>query len=177
MPRPPSARATRRIFLLVPFKDKDEASALGAGFEFYKPGQRPPGKPPGYCFIPPGELIAPFAKWRRAGNPFAPDPTKLPTSVPGGKNAAAVALGSLGGRAGGHKGGKARAANRSPEELSAIGRKGAAARQAKAMERRRAELALQRGEGIKADPVEREDVSPGHIEEITGVTPDDPDDD
>jgi hypothetical protein len=42
------------------------------------------------------------------------------------------------------------------------------------MERRRAELALQRG---KADPAERKYVSRWQIEEITGVTPDDPDDD
>ena len=110
MPRPPSERATRKIFLRVPFSDKDEAKRLGAGFEFYKDGQRREGAPPGYCFIPPGELVAPFAKWRRIGNPFAPNPTEIPATT-GGKNAAAVALGSLGGRAGGHKGGRARAAN------------------------------------------------------------------
>ena len=40
------------------------------------------------------------------------------------KNPAAVALG----RKGGKKGGKARAANLTPEQLSAIGRKGAAKR-------------------------------------------------
>ena len=43
----------------------------------------------------------------------------------GSKNAAAVALGRLGGL----KGGKARAKNRTPAELSAIGRKGAQARE------------------------------------------------
>ena len=104
MPRPSSERATRKIFLRVPFSDKDEAQRLGAGFEDYKPGQRREGAPPGYCYIPPGELVAPFAKWRRIGNPFAPNPTEIPATTPGGKNAAAVALGSLGGRAGGHKG-------------------------------------------------------------------------
>jgi hypothetical protein len=129
----------------VPFSDKDEAKRLGAGFEYYKPGQRREGAPPGYCFIPPGELVAPFAKWRRIGNPFAPNPTEIPATTPGGKNAAAVALGSLGGRAGGHKGGRARAANLTPEELSAIGRKGAAAKRAKAEERRRQKLADARG--------------------------------
>ena len=47
-----------------------------------------------------------------------------------------------GGRAGGHKGGKARAANLTPEELSAIGRKGAAAKWAKVEERRREKVRL-----------------------------------
>lgn len=136
MARPASNVATRKIFLLVPYEERAEAKALGAGYESYKSGQKPKGKPSGYWYIRPGALIAPFAKWRRAGNPFAPDPTKI-LETKGGKNAAAVALGSLGGRAGGHKGGKARAANLSPEELSAIGRKGQAAKQAKAAERRR----------------------------------------
>jgi hypothetical protein len=115
MPRPPSERATRKIFLRVPFSDKDEAQRLGAGFEYYKPGQRREGAPPGYCFIPPGELVAPFAKWRRIGNPFAPNPTEIPATTPAGKNAAAVALGSLGGRAGGHKGGAGRGRRTSPQ--------------------------------------------------------------
>ena len=44
--------------------------------------------------------------------------------------------------AGGHKGGKARAANLTPEELSAIGRKGAAAKWAKVEERRREKVRL-----------------------------------
>jgi hypothetical protein len=144
MPRPSSERATRKIFLRVPFSDKDEAKRLGAGFEYFKAGQKPEGAPPGHCFIPPGELVAPFAKWHRIGNPFAPNPTEIPTTT-GGKNAAAVALGSLGGRAGGHKGGRARAANLTPEELSAIGRKGAAAKRAKAEEPRRQNLADARG--------------------------------
>ena len=137
MARPQTERATRKIFLRVPYEDKDEAKALGAGFEFYKRGERPEGAPPGYCYIKPGELVAPFAKWPRAGNPFAPDPTKIPATRPDGKNPAAVALGSLGGRAGGHKGGKARAEKLSPEELSAIGRRGPAEKRAKAEERRR----------------------------------------
>jgi hypothetical protein len=29
----------------VPFSDKDEAKRLGAGFEYYKDGQRPEGAP------------------------------------------------------------------------------------------------------------------------------------
>jgi hypothetical protein len=70
--------------------------------------------------------------------------------------AAAVALGSLGGRAGGHKGGKARAANLTPEELSAIGRKGVAAKRAKAEERRRQKLADARG----MDRIPDQDSSP-----------------
>jgi hypothetical protein len=71
----------------VPFSDKDEAKRLGAGFEYYKDGQRPEG---------------------------APGCARL-----------------TGGRAGGHKGGRGRAANLISEELSAIGRKGAAAKRAK----------------------------------------------
>ena len=67
----------------MPFSDKDEAQRLGAGFEYYKAGQRREGAPPGYCFIPPGELVAPFAKWRRIGNPFAPNPTEDPAHHPG----------------------------------------------------------------------------------------------
>ena len=51
MARPQTERATRKIFLRVPYKDKDEAKALGAGFEFYKRGERPEGAPPGYCYI------------------------------------------------------------------------------------------------------------------------------
>ena len=115
-----------------------EAASL-AGVLQARPAAR--GAPPGYSYIKPGELVAPFAKWRRIGNPFAPNPTEIPATTPGGKNAAAVALGSLGGRAGGHKGGRARAANLTPEELSAIGRKGAAAKRAKAEERRLQNLA------------------------------------
>lgn len=44
------------------------------------------------------------------------------------KNPHAVALGRLGGNAAAGKGGKQRAKNLTPEQLSAIGRKGAAAR-------------------------------------------------
>jgi general stress protein YciG len=129
--RTPITIADRKIFLRVPYAEREEAKALGAGFEFYKQDQRPAGAPIGFAYIKPGALIAPFAKWRRAGNPFAPDPTELPLKTPAGKNAAAAALGSLGGRAGGHKGGKARAKSQSQEQLSAIGRKGAEARWSK----------------------------------------------
>ena len=52
------------------------------------------------------------------------EPVEPATPAPPEKNAAAVALGRLGGR----KGGKARAANLTPEQLAEIGRKGAAAR-------------------------------------------------
>jgi hypothetical protein len=136
MPRTATTVATHKIFLRVPYKQKAKAQALGAGFEFYKPGQKPPDGPPGYAYIKPGALIAPFAQWRRLKNPFAPDPSELPWTAPGEKNAAAVALGSLGGRAGGHKGGKARAANLTPEQLSAIGRLGAKTRWENEMKRR-----------------------------------------
>ena len=97
MPRPPSAIAGRKIFIAVPYKDREEAKRLGAGFEWFKKGTRPAGAPPGYCYIPPGVPLAPFGKWRRIGRPFAPDPTKLPEKTPDGKNAAAVALGRRGG--------------------------------------------------------------------------------
>lgn len=52
------------------------------------------------------------------------EPAQQPKPPPPEKNAAAVALGRLGGR----KGGKARAANLTPEQLAEIGRKGATAR-------------------------------------------------
>jgi Domain of unknown function (DUF5710) len=39
--RTPTTIATRKIFLRVPYNEREEAKALGAGFEFYKPGQRP----------------------------------------------------------------------------------------------------------------------------------------
>ena len=58
-----------------------------------------------------------------------PEPTKEPEPVltPEGKNAAAVALGRLGGK----KGGKARAESLTPEQRKEIGRKAAQARWSK----------------------------------------------
>ena len=59
------------------------------------------------------------------------------------KNPIVVALGKLGG----FKGGKARAANKSPEELKAIARLGGLARQAKARAKKLAEASASRRKG------------------------------
>ncbi len=71
--------------------------------------------------------ITAFRVVQQATEPCEPTKEPEPVLTPEGKNAAAVALGRLGGK----KGGKARAESLTPEQRKEIGRKAAQARWAK----------------------------------------------
>jgi hypothetical protein len=144
--------AHRRIYLDVPFPDKSAAKTLGARWDGVARA----------WFIPAGVDPDPFLhRWPR----LAGDPALELSMNADGELIAAKIMGRLGGIAGGHKGGKARAAATSPERRREIALMGVQARankkaarlarqyerssQPEALSRAGSELRAGRGPGVR----------------------------
>lgn len=95
---PPDATQPSRIYLAVPFKEKDEAKHQGARWDRQQQA----------WYVPPGIDPTPFARWQRTGSQDAegqaidgpdldqtPAPERLHLAVPYGERSAAKAAGAL----------------------------------------------------------------------------------
>jgi hypothetical protein len=171
-----SARSNQRAYLEVPFTEKDAARHLGARWD---------GNAQAW-FVPVGVDPIPFLRWPRLRADPAlnrPAPTSPGSFDPDNKLVAAKVLGRLGGIAGGHKGGLARAEALSPERRQEIAMMGVRARAAKRAQqlvrgevsRSAAELRRRRGSEATAEPREenqpRDVAAPPRLNRIYNLCP------